>query len=114
MFRVKSITQLCAGDLAAAQAAGADVNMLGSSVHDGLDALHIGFPGAVGPSVRVGNLDAERHILVAKLTFNMLKNSYIMIPESSAECKKNFQSGKKLLNCPAKAGGAIAKTGEIG
>ena len=44
----------------------------------------------------------------------MLKNSYIMIPESSAECKKNFQSGKKLLNCPAKAGGAIAKTGEIG
>ena len=69
MFRVNSITQLCAGDLAAAQATGADVNVFGGSVHDGLDALHIGFPSTVGPSVRVGNLDAERNILVAKLTF---------------------------------------------
>ena len=56
-------------DLTAAEAAGARINVLRGTVDDGLDALHIGFPGAVGPSVRVGNLDAERHILVAKLTF---------------------------------------------
>ena len=74
LFRVNSITQLCAGDLAAAQAASADVNVFGRTVHDGLDALHIGFPSAIGPSVRVGNLDAESNILVAKLTFCHLKH----------------------------------------
>ena len=57
-----------AGDLAAAQAAGADVNVLGSSVHDGLDALHIGLPGTVGASVGMADLDAESHVLIAELT----------------------------------------------
>ena len=40
-----------AGDLAAAQAAGADVDVLGRAVHDGLDALHVRLPGTVGASV---------------------------------------------------------------
>ena len=57
-----------AGDLAAAEAASADVNMLGASVHDGLDALHIRLPGTVGASVGVADLNAEGHILLAKLT----------------------------------------------
>ena len=56
-----------AGDLAAAEAAGADVDMLGGTVHDGLDALHVRLPGTVGPSVRMADLDAESHILVAEL-----------------------------------------------
>ena len=57
-----------AGDLAAAEAAGADINMLRCSVHNGLDALHIRLPGTVGPSVGVADFDAERHILITELT----------------------------------------------
>ena len=57
-----------AGDLAAAQAAGADVNVLGRTVYYGLDALHIGLPGTVGASVGMADLDAERHVLIAELT----------------------------------------------
>ena len=56
-----------AGDLAAAQAAGADVDVLGRTVHDGLDALHVRLPGTVGTTVRMADLDAEGHILVAEL-----------------------------------------------
>ena len=57
-----------AGDLAAAEATGADVNVLRSTVHDGLDALHIGLPRAVGSSVRMAHLDAEGDVLFAELT----------------------------------------------
>jgi hypothetical protein len=55
-----------AGDLAAAQAASADVNMLGASVHDGLDALHIGLPCTVGSSVGVADLDTKGNALITK------------------------------------------------
>ena len=64
-----------AGDLAAAQAASACVNVLGTSVHDRLDALHVGLPSTVGTSVRMGNLDAEGKTLVAKFTLcHLLKH----------------------------------------
>ena len=63
-----------AGDLSAAEAAGADVNVGRSSVHDGLDALHIGLPGTVGASVRMADLDTEGHVLVAELTLCHLKH----------------------------------------
>jgi hypothetical protein len=56
----------CADNLAAAQATSADVNMLGASVHDGLDALHIGLPCTVGSSVGVADLDAEGNALITK------------------------------------------------
>ena len=58
-----------AGDLAAAQAASACVNVLGTSVHDRLDALHIGLPSTVGTPVGVRHLNAKGNALVAKLTF---------------------------------------------
>ena len=57
-----------AGDLAAAEAASADVNMLGGTVYDGLDALHIRLPRTVGTSVGMADLNAESHTLVAELT----------------------------------------------
>jgi len=50
LFRVIKILH-SAGDLAAAEAAGASIYMLGTSVHDGLDALHVGLPGTIGTSV---------------------------------------------------------------
>ena len=57
-----------AGDLAAAEATGADINMLRCSVHDGLDALHIRLPRTVRASVRMADFDAEGHALIAELT----------------------------------------------
>ena len=42
--------------------------MLRSSVYDGLDALHIRLPCAIGASVGVADLDAECHVLITKLT----------------------------------------------
>jgi len=70
LFRVilKNKKLHSAGDLAAAQAASAGVDVLGASVHDGLDALHVGLPHTIGTSVRVADLDAESNILLAKLT----------------------------------------------
>ena len=53
-------------NLAAAQAAGAHVDVLGRAVDDGLDALHVGLPGTVGTSVRVADLDTEGNALVAE------------------------------------------------
>ena len=69
LVRCNDCNSHSAGDLAAAEAAGACVDVLGFAVHDGLDALHIGFPSAVRTAVRVAHLNAEAHALVAKLTF---------------------------------------------
>ena len=41
--------------------------MLGGTIDDRLDATDVGLPGAVGTSVRVGDLNTEGHALVAKL-----------------------------------------------
>ena len=90
-----------AGDLAAAQAAGADVDVLGSSVHDGLDALHIGLPGTVRSSVGVADLDAESNALVAEfalchcrstslLVLAVRKDSLYIIADEFLNCKENF------------------------
>ena len=57
------------GDLTGTEASGADVHVGGSALHDRLDALHIGHPGAVGAAVRVGHLDTEGDALVAEFTF---------------------------------------------
>ena len=67
-FRVIISELHSAGDLAAAQAASANVDMLGRAVHDGLDALHIGLPGTVGSSVGVGDLNAEGNALATIIT----------------------------------------------
>ena len=69
-----------AGDLTRTEASGADVDVLGSTVHDRLDALHIGLPGPIGAAVGVGNLNAEHDALIAELTFghslNLLAGQY--------------------------------------
>ena len=54
-------------DLTAAEAASADVDMLGRTVYDGLDALHIRLPCTVRTSVGMADLNAESHILFAEL-----------------------------------------------
>ena len=61
--------------------------MLRTSVHDRLDALHIGLPGTVGTTVGVGHLNAEYNTLVAKLafghiSFNLLAGQSISLSQS--------------------------------
>ena len=50
------------------EASGTSVHMAGSSIHDCLDPLHVGFPLAVGTSVGVGNLNTKGHALATKIT----------------------------------------------
>ena len=84
-FRVIISELHSAGDLAAAHAASAGVNMLGRAVYDGLDALHIGLPGTVGTTVGVGHLNAENNALVAEFTLGhfayLLASRYTQIME---------------------------------
>ena len=40
------------------------------AVHDCFNALHIGFPGTIGPSVGVGNLNTKGNALVAKFALS--------------------------------------------
>ena len=57
------------GDLAGTEAAGAHIDVLGSTVDHSLNALDVGLPGTVGAAVGVGNLDTESHALATELTF---------------------------------------------
>lgn len=59
----------CAGNFARTQAAGADVDITGGTVHHGLHSFHIGFPCPVCTSMRVGDLDAKADALPAAITF---------------------------------------------
>ena len=47
------------GNFAGTQAAGANVNGLGSSVYDSLNASDVGLPGSVGLSVGMGYCESE-------------------------------------------------------
>ena len=55
--------------LAGTQAAGAGIDVAGSSVDDRLDTLDIGFPSAVGTPVRMRNLDSESNTFTADIAF---------------------------------------------
>ena len=57
------------GNFTGTEASRTDVDVSGRAVHDCLDALHVGLPGAIGAAVGVGNLDAEHNALIAKFTF---------------------------------------------
>ena len=66
---IRHIPLHSAGDLTGTEASGADVHVSGSSLHDRLHALHVGLPGAVGTTMRVGHLNAEGDALVAEFAF---------------------------------------------
>ena len=57
-----------AGDLTAAEATGACVDMLGGTVDKSLNALDVGLPCAVGTSVGMAHLYAKSNALIAKFT----------------------------------------------
>ena len=57
------------GYLTGAQAAGANVDSFGRTVHDRFDLDNVGLPRSVGTSVGMGHLDAERNALAAHVAF---------------------------------------------
>ena len=59
-----------AGNFTGTQAPGTNIYMARRTIDESLDTLDIGLPGTIGTSVRVGNLDAEGHALVAKFAFS--------------------------------------------
>ena len=62
LLYVKSNSSL---NLAGTQAAGANVNGLGSAVYDSLNTSDVGLPGSVGLSVGMGNCESELNCLSA-------------------------------------------------
>ena len=84
------------GDLAGAQATGASVHTLGGSVDDSLDALHVGFPGSVGTSVGMGNLDTESNALSAKLA--LCHDRHLLTTAIYALSKLIIKDSKKYIN----------------
>ena len=67
-----------AGNLAGTQAASAHVDVLGGTIDDRLHATDVGLPGAVGTSVRVGDLNTEGHALAADITFS--HSLHLLVP----------------------------------
>jgi hypothetical protein len=102
----------CPLDLVGAEASCTDVHMARSSVNDRLDALDVGLPCTVCPSMGVGNLDPERDALAADIAFchqlhllamenykpRRRKAPVNIIADAPAKCKQNFHSGEKILN----------------
>ena len=56
-----------AGNFTGAQTAGTNIDMAGRTIDNCLNALHIGLPGTIGATMRVGNLNAEGNALIAEL-----------------------------------------------
>ena len=52
------------------QAPGTNIYMAGRAIDDRLNTLDIGLPGTIGTPVRVGNLNAKGHALVAKFALS--------------------------------------------
>lgn len=62
------------GDLTGTEASCADIHMSGGTIHDSLDALHVGLPGPIGAAMRVGHLDTKLDVLITKFALCHLPN----------------------------------------
>ena len=93
------------GDLTGTHTPGTNIHMAGRTVDDRLHTLHIGLPGTIGTPMRVRDLNAESHALVAKLALchplHLLAVAYFrairngtgdMITELFRKSKQNFQN----------------------
>ncbi len=55
------------GDFTGTHTPGTNIHMAGGTIDDRLHTLHIGLPGTIGTPMRVRDLNAEGHALVAEL-----------------------------------------------
>ena len=62
-----------AGNLTAAEATGAHIDVLRSTVNNSFDALNVGLPCTVGTSVRMAHFDTKGNALIAKFTLCHLR-----------------------------------------
>ena len=58
----------CPLNLVRTEASGTSVHMARSTVHNGLNALHVGLPSSVGTSVGVGDLNTKGNALATIIT----------------------------------------------
>ena len=71
-------------DLVGTQASGTGIHVARSTVHNGLDPLHIGLPSPIGTSVGVGNLDTKSNALATVIT---LRHSlHLLSVDGSLNC----------------------------
>lgn len=56
-------------DFAGAEASGANIDMLGSAVHNRLNALYVGLESLVAATMRMGYLNTKGYTLAAYFTF---------------------------------------------
>ncbi len=92
-------------NLIGTEASRTDVHMAGRTVNDRFYALYVGLPSSVGATVGVGDFDAERHTLTAKIALcqllhlQSLKKSALrgvatqtkdIIAKFAPKCKRNF------------------------
>ena len=91
----------CTSDLAGTEAAGAHIDVLGSTVNHSLNALDVGLPGTVGAAVGVGDLNTEGHALTTELTFGHIYkpprwlklyfySNHIILTERNKKIKSEF------------------------
>ena len=102
----------CALNLVGTQASCTNINMARSTVNDRLDALDVGLPCSVGPSVGMGDLDPERNALAANIALChqlhllaiesqlRLKTPTIIITELSEKSKHFFPFSAKKFPPP--------------
>ena len=89
-----------AGNFTGTQAPGTNIYMARRTIDQGLDTLDIGLPGTIGASVRVGNLDAEGHALVAKFAFSHPLHLLAVVTSKNYACiaskRNNSRSNNKM------------------
>ena len=58
------------GDLTGTHTPGTNIHMAGGTIDNCLHTLHVGFPGTIGTTMRVGDLNAESNALIAELALS--------------------------------------------
>ena len=98
------------GDLTGTHTPGTNIHMAGGTVDDCLHTLHVGLPGTIGTTMRVGDLNAESNALIAELALShplhllavayfraLLTGTADIIAENFLKCKYNFQKNSRNL-----------------
>ena len=76
------------GNFTGTEASRTDVDVSGRAVHDCLDALDVGLPGAIGTAMGMGYLDTEHYALVAKVALSHF--AYLLIKKLRSFVKNSF------------------------
>ena len=92
------------GDFTGTHTPGTNIHMAGGTVDDCLHTLHVGLPGTIGTTMRVGDLNAESNALIAELALShplhLLAVAYFyaffigtadIITEKKMDCKNFFK-----------------------